>query len=101
MKQKDIAELFGINSATISQYSSTKRAHQIHFPSKIIEEIKMSAGRITSRLSYLKEIQHLLYLIREEKILCQIHHDFSVLPDHCDPHLVGCLKKMEATPCLK
>ncbi len=101
MKQKDIADLFGINSATISQYNSNKRAHQINLPPRIIDEIKQSATKINSRLTYLKEVQHLLHIIREQKVLCQIHHDFSNLPDNCDPHHVGCLKKVESAPCLR
>src|SRR3989344_4509554 len=48
LKQKDIAELLGINSATISQYHSQKRGSQIKFPLCIIKEIKLSAKKIKS-----------------------------------------------------
>ena len=62
MKQKDVAELLGINSATISQYRSNKRGNLVHFEPHIEAEIKLSALRIKSRLSYFKETQHILQL---------------------------------------
>ena len=93
MKQKDIAALLGISSASISQYTSTKRGHKISFPENIVKKIKESALRITDQSSYFKEIQHLLKIMREEKILCQIHRQFSEVPEECDPIAMGCNKR--------
>jgi predicted transcriptional regulator len=90
MKQKDIATLLGISSASISQYTSTKRGHKISFPDNIVNQIKESALRITNQSSYFKEIQLLLQLMRTEKILCQIHRQFSEVPEECDPIAMGC-----------
>ena len=90
MKQKDIASLLGVTTASISQYTSTKRGHKIHFESHIEDQIKESALRIKDRLSYFKETQHLLQLLRRSIILCQIHRQFSNLPLECDPKIVGC-----------
>ncbi len=90
-KQKDVAELLGINSAAISQYRSKKRAAQLTFPDEIMQEMKKSAARITNHFSYFQETQRLLQLIRNTKVLCQIHHQFSTVPGGCDPHKVGCI----------
>lgn len=90
MKQKDIAELFGITTASISQYSSNKRAHQIDFDEKTLEEIKISALKIKDRLSYLKETQHILTFLRNTNVICEVHKKFSEVPENCEPKLVGC-----------
>lgn len=90
IKQKDIAELLGIDTAAISQYTSSKRGSRITFDTPIQEEIKKSAQLINNRYSYLKETQRLLRVIRETKTLCQIHKLFSPVPENCDPHETGC-----------
>ncbi len=90
IKQKDVAQLLGINSATISQYRSTKRGHKIEFPEETISEIKQAATKITDTVSYFTQVQSLLRSIRRTKVLCQIHHQLGDLPSNCQPHLVGC-----------
>ena len=92
-KQKEVAELLGIHTAAISQYRSNKRATQITFPPEIISEMKKSAFKIKDHYSYFQETQRLLVLIRKTKVLCQIHHQFSSIPQGCDPHKVGCITK--------
>ena len=90
LKQKDIAALLMINTATISQYQSNKRGHQLNFDSATLTEIKKSALVIQDRLSYLRETQRLLQFIRSTKELCTIHKKFSEVPKGCDPHDIGC-----------
>ena len=95
MKQKDIASLLGVTTASISQYASTKRGHKIHFSEEIEKQIKQSTLRIKSRITYFQETQYLLQLLRREKVLCRIHRQFSSLPDDCDPKIIGCHKARE------
>ncbi len=90
MKQKDIAAIFGINTAAISQYNSNKRGDNTVFNEHILQEIKTSATRIASKFSYLQEMQRLLNVIRQTKTLCQIHKQFSAVPEDCEPHAIGC-----------
>jgi uncharacterized protein len=90
MKQKDVALIMGVNTAAISQYLSSKRGNNIIFNNKILEEIKKSASLITNQFSFIFETQRLLKVIRDTKTLCQIHHQFSNLPDNCEPKNVGC-----------
>ncbi len=93
LKQKIIAEIMGINSATISQYKSQKRGQQIQFSDEILGEINKSAKNIKDRYSYLFETQKLLHILRTKKVLCQIHHQFSDIPSQCDPHVLGCTRR--------
>ncbi len=95
LKQKEIAKLLEIQDATVSQYVSEKRGHQIEFGGKVLEEIKSSATRITNRGMLLMEIQRLLKVIRESKVLCEIHRKFSSVPMGCDPLVMGCTEKEE------
>lgn len=96
MKQKDIAEMLGISSASISQYTSTKRGHQVQFPDEIIEEITKAVTLIKDRFTYFQQTQHLLHVIREQKVLCKIHMQFSDVPAQCDPLIIGCHRKKVA-----
>ncbi len=93
-KQKDVAALLGIHTAAISQYRSKKRGMQITLPAEILVEMKKSASRIKDHFSYFQETQRLLHLIRKTRVLCQIHHQFSPIPQGCDPHKIGCITKM-------
>jgi len=93
LKQKEIAKLLEIQDATVSQYVNEKRGHQIEFTGTILEEIQASAGRISNQATLLMEMQRLLKLIRENKVLCEIHHKFSAVPAGCDPLITGCIEK--------
>lgn len=90
MKQKDIAAHLGINSAAISQYKSKKRGEKIELNQEIVQQIKQSAARVKDQLSYVRETQRLLHLIRTSGTLCQIHKQLSTIPSHCEPQLVNC-----------
>ena len=89
MKQKDVAQIFMVNTATISQYNK-KRGHQITFNLEVLGEIKKSAGLIKDHFTYLRETQRLLRYLRLTKILCQIHKQLSPVPEHCEPEETGC-----------
>ncbi|MBI2146530.1 hypothetical protein HYU22_04275 [Candidatus Woesearchaeota archaeon] len=90
MKQKDVAAILGINTAAISQYRSAKRGGKIHFNEPIVAEISTSASRINDRLSYIRETQRLLRVIRAQGVLCTIHKQLANIPEQCEPKSVGC-----------
>lgn len=90
MKQKDIAELLGINTAAISQYRSSKRGNKVRFNMKIKAEIKKSAASIVDKASYIRETQRIIFLVRASKTLCQIHKKFSLVPKSCKSENMGC-----------
>lgn len=92
MKQKDVAYLFMVHSAAVSQYNS-KRGHRIQFPPAVCEEIKISADKIKDHFTYLQETQRILHLIRTTNTLCQIHKQLSFVPLNCIPKHIGCHAK--------
>ena len=89
-KQKDIANILGINSAAISQYKSEKRGNKIKFDEETKKEIQKSANKIKDRFSYLKEVQRLLKFIRDKEHSCTFHKLFSNVPTNCNPAEAGC-----------
>ena len=95
MKQKDIAGLLQINSATISQYASSKRGHKIDFSGEVIVTVKEAAGRIKDHFTYIQEMQRLLLIIRKTNVLCLIHKQFSDVPLQCEPLAIGCAVEIQ------
>ncbi len=93
IKQKDIAEMLGVNSATISQYSSNKRGHKVNFSENVVSEIKRSSLKIKDRHSYMRETQHILNYIRNKRITCSVHRLFSSVPKNCNPIEMGCISE--------
>ena len=90
LKQKDIAELLQIESATVSQYVSEKRANKINFDEQVLLEIKQATAQLTDKVSMMREMQRLLQIVRKTNTLCKIHRLLSNLPDSCNPTAVGC-----------
>lgn len=93
MKQKDIAEIFGITKSALSQYTSKKRANELEFTDDVLEEIQSSAKKIVDQHGYLQQTQYILGFIRGTKTLCKIHKMFSNVPTNCDPDVIGCSVK--------
>lgn len=92
MKQKDIAAIFNVKTATVSQYLNTKRGHQIQFDEEIITKIKQEAQKVKDTLSYMKVTQEILHYLRETHALCSIHKQLTNIPTGCTPAHVGCNK---------
>lgn len=89
MKQKDIAAIFGINTAAVSQYN-TKRGQKVTFEPQVTGEIQQSAQRIKDHFTYVQETQRLLRLIRSTPVYCRIHQQFSEVPLNCNLAAMGC-----------
>ncbi len=93
MKQKDIAELFGVTKAAVSQYLSRKRGNELKFEPRIMKEIVKSAEEITNTYSYLRETEHILQYIRRTSCICKFHRMFSTIPLMCNPEAMGCWRR--------
>jgi predicted transcriptional regulator len=90
MKQNKIAELLQIQGATVSQYLSSKRGNKIEFDRETLNEISKSSDLIVDKISYLRETQRLMGVIRRNGTLCRVHKLVSDVPSECEPGLVGC-----------
>ena len=82
-KQKEVAMLLNITQAAVSQYVKDKRGAEVDFPPVIQTEIEKSALHIMeSPESYLLELMRLSNILKESKLICDIHK-------HCDAKVDG------------
>jgi predicted transcriptional regulator len=82
--QKEIAKTLGVTEPAVSQYMNLKRATMLKFSDKIKMSICQSAARVNGEVSLMREIQRLLQLIRNERVVCQIHSELGGTPDKCN-----------------
>lgn len=81
--QKEIAKLLAVTEPAVSQYMNAKRATTLKFSDKVRMAICESAARINNELSLMREVQRLLHIIRDERIVCQIHEALGASPKNC------------------
>lgn len=85
LKQKEVAEKLDVANSAVSQYLHAKRAKDICFSKKFIEEIRKGANNIiTDKSCAMKEIQKLLRISRKKKILCGIHKELEEINCCCE-----------------
>lgn len=82
--QKEIAKLLGVTEPAVSQYMSAKRAAALKFSDKIRMHINESASRITNDIGLMREMQRLLHIIRNERVVCQLHEKLSSGAKNCN-----------------
>lgn len=82
--QKEIAVLLGVTEPAVSQYISAKRASTFQLNDKVKVAIKESVKRITGEIGLMREMQRLLILIREERLVCQAHEALGGAPKGCN-----------------
>ncbi len=81
--QKDIAKLLGVTEAAVSQYMSLKRG-SFNFNEKIKQAVSDSSKNIVDEPSMMREIQKLLQIVRDERVVCQLHADHGDIPKNCN-----------------
>ncbi|MBI4146637.1 helix-turn-helix domain-containing protein [Candidatus Woesearchaeota archaeon] len=81
--QKEIAKLLGVTDAAVSQYLSYKRAANFEFKGNMKNAIREAAGRINNDVSLFRELQKLMSLAREERVICQLHASLGSVPFNC------------------
>jgi predicted transcriptional regulator len=92
MKQKDIAPLLGITEAAVSQYMCDKRAaccYDAFQEAPLKQEIEKAADTILNQESpdpavAIKEVNRLCKMIRESKVICDIHRKQNPNLASCD-----------------
>ncbi|NQU79031.1 hypothetical protein HQ545_04655 [Candidatus Woesearchaeota archaeon] len=90
LKQKEIAPLMGLTEAAVSQYITDKRGvfcEEIFKSKQLVDEVKISADAI--RLSSdsntaVREVNRLCGLIKESKIICDVHRKKDPALKECD-----------------
>jgi len=82
--QREIAYLFGITEAAISQYISAKRATGVKLDREVKEEIAKSADKIKNPIDSIRETQKILGFLRRSRLVCKYHHKFlKFIPKNC------------------
>ena len=92
LKQKDIAPLLGITDAAVSQYMHDKRAsccYEAFKKNPLKSEIQKSARYLLDQKHpnpavVMREINRLCHIIKESKIICDIHRKQNPDLKSCD-----------------
>ncbi len=82
--QKTIARRLHVTESAVSQYVTSKRAAEVVFTDRIIEYIKTASVSVIDDKSLMLEMQKILKLSHEDKIVCKLHEKLSNLPINCD-----------------
>lgn len=81
--QKEIAKLLGVTEAAVSQYMSLKRG-SFNFNEKIKQVVADASKKVVDKSSMMREIQKLLQIVRDERVVCQLHADHGDIPKNCN-----------------
>jgi len=86
LNQKEVAAIMGVTEAAVSQYLKSKRASAVNFDRVVLKRIHDSAKNIVrNKESYMKEINGICNLIKENQILCKVHAQFDAdVPKDCN-----------------
>lgn len=92
LKQKEIAPLLGLTEAAVSQYMRDKRAsccYDAFQKDPLRKEIERSADIILKQKSpdaavAMRELNRLCKIIRDSKVICDIHRKQKAGLDACD-----------------
>ena len=84
LDQKETAKRLRVTESAISQYVNSKRAAEVQFTDNIKTYIKKVALTITDEMTLMQEMQHILKLAHEERIICKLHEKLNSVPNNCD-----------------
>ena len=84
LKQVEIAKRLGVTKSAITQYINESRGNEIKLNERIKKEVVGSAQKINNTMDTIREIQYLLSVTREEKVICQIHKNLEKGFDNCN-----------------
>lgn len=84
LKQVEIAKRLGVTKSAITQYLNESRGNEVKLNEKIKREVVHSAQKISNTMDTIREIQYLLNVTRQEKVICQIHKNLEKDFDGCN-----------------
>jgi uncharacterized protein len=83
MTQREVAKTLDVTEAAVSQYLSNKRGTTIEYPLPMQKELSAAVERIKKGSDVKKEILALCQLMRENKVICEIHKKHGTVKDGC------------------
>ncbi len=90
LTQKRVAKLLGVSEAAVSQYLKDKRGDEVDLSTPEIQEALNSAVEIVAEhgienpLVMIKVIQELTKIVKDLKILCDVHKKYGAVDDDCN-----------------
>jgi uncharacterized protein len=86
LTQRVVAQKLGVTEAAVSQYLSNKRGVSIEYPAAVQKSLAAAAKTIheaddTSVVR--REIQNLCNIMKEHKVICDIHKKHGPVKDGC------------------
>jgi len=84
LKQKQVAEIFGVTGACVSNYFKAKRGQEVKFDTKTKKLINECADQIKKGQScFISAIQKICKEFKQSECLCELHKKL-------DDHVCGC-----------
>ena len=81
LSQKEAANVLGLTEAAISQYLHSKRAKEVIFSGKVVNEIRASADKVLAdkigKQRLMEEMYRITNLTTVRHILCDLHRSQS------------------------
>ncbi|MBS3111722.1 helix-turn-helix domain-containing protein [Candidatus Woesearchaeota archaeon] len=81
LKQSEIAKRLGLTKAAITNYINKKRAKELQFDDDFKVKVKESVKEIKNEFDAVRQIQKLLRLAHEKKVVCEIHKRKNLVED--------------------
>jgi uncharacterized protein len=86
LTQRQVAKKLDVTEAAVSQYLSNKRGTSIQYPAAVTTQLRAASERIAHAEhpeNVRKEILELCALLKDEKIICDIHKKNATVKDGC------------------
>jgi hypothetical protein len=86
LTQRDIARKLGVTDAAVSQYRNNKRGTLFAYEGKTAEAFRDATTRIANARDDTVariEIERLCILLKEEKVICEIHRKHTTVKEGC------------------
>ena len=88
LSQKEAAKILGLTEAAISQYQHSKRAKEVIFSGKVVDEVRKSAEKVlkdkTNKQRLISEMYRITNLTTVKQILCDLHRSQSKELESCN-----------------
>ena len=88
VKQKRMAEIFGVSEACVSNYFKAKRGQEVTFSTELTKLINESASNLAiGKSCFINVIQQVCRSFKKSEALCDLHHKLDKITCNCK----GCL----------
>lgn len=86
LTQRDVAKKLGVTEAAVSQYLSNKRGAAVEYSAAVQKSLSLATNTIqhtTDESVVRREIQNLVNIMKEHKVICDIHKKQGNVKEGC------------------